>query len=154
MYEFKFININYYKVTPGYVKNTRKFFRDRVKKSFVKYLAYEGYFNDIFNKKELKDAKVGKLPNYLDIHHIIPISGGGTNSFDNLVVLDKVVHKYINKEYFQPQLSKHINDPYGSVLRVIIPVFDSYTDTENIKLCQKIRRMSIVANKRGQNYFK
>lgn len=154
MNEFKTVRTKYYKVTPEYVKETRRFFKDRVKKAFVKFLAYEGYFDDIFNKKELRDAKTGRLPDYLDIHHILPLSGGGDNSFDNLVVIDKAAHKEMNRTYFQPQLSPHIKDPYGTVFEIDLPVFDTYVDKANIIYNQKLRRMSMVANKRGQNYFK
>jgi hypothetical protein len=118
----------YTKMSPSLCKHNRSFFKNRVKKNFVKWCAYEGWFDGVLSKAEIKLAKKkGHLPEDLDVHHMIPLSGAEdpiVNSFANLCVLHKETHKQINKEVFQPQLKGIDKEPYGSQRVITIPIYD------------------------------
>ena len=149
--DFDKIVIKYYKVNADYVRKERKEFK-RIKKGFIKYIACKGYFDKVLTKSEIRKArKKGVIPEYLDIHHIIPLSGGGSSEFKNLVVVTKSTHKFINKNFFQPQLSRHLNDPLGSVYEIVIPIFNTHVDTGRI--IQYQRELQNMINKRN-NYQK
>lgn len=124
----------YTKVEPGVVKKHRAFFKSQVKRAFVKWCAYEGFFNGVLTKEEIKAAKKGHLPSDLDVHHILPLSGSYSdevNEFRNLTILHKSVHQKINKEYFQPQLKNLLDKPFGTKMKIIVPIFD-FVDAQNI----------------------
>ena len=130
----KTMQVIYTKVTPDIVKEHRKFFRKHVKRAFVRWLAYNHYLDGICTPAELKAAKKGHLAEDLDIHHKVPLSATAdpdVNAFNNLCVLHKETHKYINKTYFQPQLKDIMTAPYGTTQVIDIPAFP-YVDTENI----------------------
>ena len=118
----------YTKMTPAVCKYNRAFFKNRVKKNFVKWCAYEGWFDGVLSNAEIKLAKKkGHLPEDLDVHHMIPLSGAEdpiVNSFANLCVLHKETHKQINKDIFQPQLKGIDKEPYGTQRVINIPVYD------------------------------
>ena len=117
----------YTKMPPAVCKYNRAFFKNRVKKAFVKWCAYEGWFDGVLSKAEIKLAKnKGHLPEDLDVHHMLPLSGTEdpiVNSFSNLCVLHKETHIQINKEIFQPQLKGIDKAPYGHQRVISIPLF-------------------------------
>lgn len=116
----------YTKIAPDIVKKQRKFFKKRVKIPFVKWCAYQGYLDEVLDKRELRLAKrKGYLPKDLDIHHMMPLSGSDkdVNCFSNLCVLHKNTHQWINKHLFQPQLKDMYKQPYGHTRVIEIPVF-------------------------------
>lgn len=131
----------YTKVTPDVVRKNIKAYK-KVKKAFVRWCAYKGLLTSVLSPQELKAATYrGALPDYLNIHHIVPLSSSADseylNSFTNLAILHKNVHKYINKNIFQPQLAPITNAPYGSQIKINIPVFQR-VDEENIQICKKV----------------
>lgn len=81
--------------TPVYAK--RKYYRKHVRKAFIKHLYACGELN-------CKEAKKGRLPEGLTIHHLEPLSFGGDSKWDNLVVLDEKLHEAMNKQIFEPQM--------------------------------------------------
>ena len=125
----------YVKVEPKVVKENRKFFKNHVKSSFVRWCAYKGYFDGIFTRQEIENAKRGgSLPKDCDIHHIMPLSGcenSSVNDFSNLAVVHKNTHKHINKMVFQPQLHGIEKEPYGTTRVIDIPTYH-YVDREGI----------------------
>lgn len=130
----------YTKVAPDVVKKNRTFFKRHVKKAFVKWLAYKGLFNNVLTKQELKAAYKGALPEDLDIHHMMPLSGTDleyVNSFSNLCVLHKETHKDINRDIFQPQLKQLVNMSYGSSAVINIPIYP-LIDVKGIKEKRKL----------------
>ena len=52
----------------------------------------------------MERAKRGKIPHGFDVHHIIPLSGGGTNHVSNLCLIEQSLHKFLNKKCFDPAL--------------------------------------------------
>lgn len=147
----------YTKVDPATVKENRRFFKRKVKVAFVKWCAYQGHLDEVLSKYELKLAKnKGYLPEDLDIHHILPLSGTeytNVNSFSNLCVLHKRTHQRINKEIFQPQLKGMCKLPYGTMRVIEVPIFDP-VDTKNIlqerkKVLDKSEKRDIILTKEG-----
>lgn len=85
-------------------KKERKFFQSQVKRAFIRFLAYKGDFDPYIPPLDLKELKAGHLPQWLNVHHVHPLSGGGSNEFSNLKVISKAYHIRINKDYYDPQL--------------------------------------------------
>ena len=144
----------YTKMPPNLCKHNRSFFKNRVKKNFVKWCAYEGWFDGVLSKAEIKLAKTkGHLPEDLDVHHMIPLSGAEdpiVNSFANLCVLHKETHKQINKEVFQPQLKGIDKEPYGTQRVITIPTYDP-VDCKGIlmerkKVLDKSKKACIISS--------
>ena len=129
------MKVIYTKVSADTCRKNRNFYKNHVRRAFIAWLAYEGFFNGLFTKKEIKEAKKGKLPPDCNIHHKIPLSGTEddkyVNSFANLVVIHKKTHERINKEIFQPQLSPIIKAPVGTQIEIEIPEF-GYVDRRGI----------------------
>ena len=147
----------YTKVDPATVKENRRFFKRKVKVAFVKWCAYQGHLDEVLSKHELMLAKnKGHLPEDLDIHHILPLSGTeytNVNSFSNLCVLHKKTHQRINKEIFQPQLKDMYKEPYGTMRVIEVPIFDP-VDTQEIlkerkKVLDKSEKRGIILTKEG-----
>lgn len=114
------------------------------------WLAYEGFFNGVFTKHEIKKAKKGQLPADCNIHHKMPLSGWDderVNSFDNLVVIHKKTHERINREVFQPQLNELMKAPYGTKIEIDIPEF-GYVDRKGI--IEERHRINQIYQYRGR----
>lgn len=98
--------------------------------------AYEGYFDGVFTKSEIKKAKKGELPKDCNIHHKVPLSGTYdseyVNSFENLVVIHKKTHERINRDIFQPQLNPIMTAPFGTQTTIDVPAY-GYVDAMGIR---------------------
>lgn len=129
------VRVIYTKVEPDVCKKNRTFYKNHVRRAFIMWLAYEGYFDGVLTKQEIKKAKKGQLPKDLNIHHKIPLSGTYddeyVNSFANLVVLHKTTHERINREVFQPQLNPIIKAPFGTQIEIDVPEY-GYVDSKGI----------------------
>ncbi len=90
---------------PEVTKKLRKQF-DRLKLNhvFVRYLYRRGMLDKYAHVMNLKRAAKGKIPRGFDVHHIIPLSGGGKNRLSNFCLIEKSLHKFINKKCFEPAL--------------------------------------------------
>lgn len=125
----------YEKQPASVVKKNRTFYKNHVKRLFIAFCAYEGYFDDIFTKQEIKKAKKGYLPEDCDVHHKIPLSGTNdlfVNDFTNLVVLHKETHKKLNKYVLAPQIRPTYKAEAGTTIYVEAPAYD-FVDIEGIK---------------------
>lgn len=123
------------KIPAEIVKQNRNFYKNRVKRAFVAWCAYEGKFDGILTKEEIERAKRGDLPKDLNVHHIVPLSVSNdlfVNDFCNLAVIHKKTHEFINKHVFAPQLKGFYNAPTGTVIEIDVPKYD-YVDTQGIK---------------------
>lgn len=131
------VRMIYTKVEPEVCKKNRTFYKNHVRKAFVMFCAYEGYFDGVLSKSEIEKAKKGQLPKDLNIHHKMPLSGtydgDFVNSFDNLVVIHKKTHERINKDIFQPQLNPIMTAPFGTQISIEAPAY-GYVDAMGIRL--------------------
>lgn len=70
---------------------------NRIQREFLKFLARTDQMNGIFSKSVIKMAEQrGARPRGYQIHHIIPLCCGGTNDFNNLMLVHKSVHAEIH----------------------------------------------------------
>lgn len=129
------VKIVYTKVPADVCRRNRTFYKNHVRKAFVMWCAYEGYFDSVFTKAEIKKAKKGILPEDCNIHHKVPLSGSNdlmVNDFCNLTVLHKNTHEFINKFIFAPQLKSIQTAPFGSEIVIDVPSY-GYVDVDGIK---------------------
>ena len=121
------MKIIYTKIKPDSVRQNRNFFKNHVKKAFVAWCAYEGFFNDILTEDEVDRAKRGYLPDDLNIHHKVPLSGSldlFVNDFSNLSIIHRNTHEFINKYVFAPQLRQLYDKPFGTEIEIEVPNYD------------------------------
>lgn len=140
------MKIIYTKTNPEVVKQNRNFYKNHVRKAFVMWCAYEGFFDGVLSEAEIAQAKKGVLPKDLNIHHKIPLSGSDdpiVNEFANLAVLHKRTHEFINKAYFNPQLEPLKDAPYGASISMDVPDYPP-VDGEGIKQQRKVARYFLL----------
>lgn len=82
-------DINYTKRNPAEAALLRKEFDSTVRKAFVKEIAATPDAANIFSPSQLLRMNSGKSPDGWDVHHKLPLDDGGTNSFNNLVLIEK-----------------------------------------------------------------
>lgn len=129
------VKITYTKVPADVCKQNRNFYKNHVRKAFIQFCAYEGYFDGVLTKSEIRKAKKGTLPNDLNVHHKVPLSGSNdlmVNDFCNLTVLHKNTHEFINKYIFSPQLKPIQTAPFGTEIVIDVPAY-GYVDRDGIK---------------------
>ena len=106
---------------PEVTKALRKeFTRKKLNQVFVRWLYRKGYLDkyaDIFN---LARASKGRVPHGFDVHHIVPLSGGGKNRLSNFCLIERSLHKFINKKCFDPALR---NIKVGESVDIELPDF-------------------------------
>lgn len=128
------VKIIYTKVPAEVCKSNRAFYKNHVRKAFIMWCAYEGYFDKVFTKSEIRKAKKGVLPDDCNIHHKTPLSGSNdlmVNDFCNLTVLHKNTHEFINKYIFAPQLKPIQKAPFGTEIVIDVPAY-GYVDEQGI----------------------
>ncbi len=90
---------------PEVTKRLRKEFdHKRLNKIFVLWLYRTGKLNPYSHEIDLIRASRGLAPSGFDVHHIVPLSGGGLNKFSNMCLIERSLHKFINKKCFDPAL--------------------------------------------------
>ena len=93
--------IQYTKVSTENLAELRKAFNTTDRKEFLKFLSNDDNMLEQLNKAGLTDTDIlkmkdGYVPTGYQVHHKIPLDGGGTNSFDNLVLIkNDPYHKVI-----------------------------------------------------------
>ncbi len=106
---------------PEETKRLRKEFdRRHLNRVFVRWLYKRGLLDpyaDVFN---LERAAAGRVPHGFDVHHIVPLSGGGKNRFSNFCLIERSLHKFINKKCFEPALR---NIKVGESVDIELPDF-------------------------------
>lgn len=101
---------------PEVTKALRKDFDRRdLNHKFVKWLYRKGFLDKYADIINMERAKRGKIPHGFDVHHILPISCGGTNHVSNLCLIEKSLHKFINKKCFDPVLRQLKIGQTGSI---------------------------------------
>lgn len=94
------------------------FKREEVTSRFLKHLYFSGYAEEFKERLDLDLLKAGIMPEKFDIHHIRPLSGGGSNNFSNLCLIEQAFHKFINRHCFDPAL-RYIKE--GESVEIEVP---------------------------------
>ncbi len=105
--------------SPERTHELRKAFKhDEVTKDFLNFLLDNGYLFRLYGRFNEEKLRRGKVPRGFDIHHITPLSGGGSNSLSNLCLIETSFHKFLNRRCFDPAL-KNIQE--GETVEIDIP---------------------------------
>ncbi len=80
----------------------KEFEHKNMNQKFVKWLYRKGFLDQYADIINLERAKRGRIPHGFDVHHIVPLSGGGTNHVSNFCLIEKSLHRFINKKCFDP----------------------------------------------------
>lgn len=114
--------------SPAHVKEMRKEFDHKnMNQKYVKWLFRKGYLEPFKHQISLERARRGKIPKGFDVHHIVPLSGGGTNHVSNFCLIEQSLHKFINKKCFEPAL-RGVKE--GQTVMIEIPDFDRVATRE------------------------
>lgn len=106
---------------PEVTKRLRKeFHHKRLNRVFVLWLYRTGRLNAYSHEIDLIRASRGRAPSNFDVHHIVPLSGGGTNRFSNMCLIERSLHRFINKKCFDPALK---NIKVGETVVINVPDF-------------------------------
>lgn len=123
---------------PVVTKTLRKEFdRRKMNQKFIKWLYRKGFLTPYANVINLERARRGKIPHGFDVHHILPLSGGGSNHVSNFCLIERSLHKFINKKCFEPVLR---NVKVGESVEIDVPDFAKvalrrdYNDFIDLKL--------------------
>ena len=107
--------------SPDVTKKMRKEFdRRNMNQKFVKWLYRKGFLDAYKDKINLARSKRGKIPRGFDVHHIVPLSGGGTKHVSNFCLIERSLHKFINKKCFEPAVR---NLKIGEAVDIDLPDF-------------------------------
>ena len=116
-------------------------------------IIYVGKTAQTLDKRIMQHFTKGHLPKDLNIHHKMPLSGmdEGVNEFNNLTIIHKETHEYINRYVFSPQLKPYINEPYGTEFEIDIPEYD-FVDVNGIKheRQKEAMRKQIIGKHKGR----
>lgn len=114
--------------SPAHVKEMRKEFdHKKMNQKYVKWLYRKGYLEPFKHQISLERARRGKIPKGFDVHHIVPLSGGGTNHVSNFCLIEQSLHKFINKKCFEPAL-RGVKE--GQTVTIELPDFDRVATRE------------------------
>lgn len=125
-----------------------EFDKKRVRQNFIKYLYEQGHLNQFANIMDLDKAAQGKISNKFTVHHVVPLSYGGSNDFSNLILVEKKLHNNLHKFIYDAYLSgKQVGEEfllsipeftlvsfysdYKIILNEYIDKFNKYVTTNN-----------------------
>ena len=82
--------------------------------------------------KQIDQVKKGTAPNGYNVHHKLPIHGGGQNVFSNLILMPIKPHDELHHKVMDPQVAQMQT---GDSKKVVIPWTDDmvYVDPERKK---------------------
>lgn len=73
----------------------------------VKKMAEAGFCDGLMSNKAVRVAKKrGCLPEGMQVHHIVPLKLGGSNSVENLCIVDAETHMLMHRLIYQPILDR------------------------------------------------
>ena len=119
-------------------KKTRKKLRngfDKVRKEFLMHIGetMEPALRDLgLTDKQIQQIKEGSAPKGYNVHHKLPIHGGGKNEFSNLILIPMPPHNELHQKVMDPQVAQMQS---GESKKVLIPWTDDmvYVDPERKK---------------------
>ncbi len=102
--------ITYVRALPAQTEVKRHEYK-KIRSEFISLCVKFGILDDILSAEELKKAEKDKvLPDYLSIHHMVPLGGGGNNDFDMLKILPRDFHNLIHYVYNKIIAQIYIDD--------------------------------------------
>ena len=87
--------INYIKRNSIETTQLRKEFNNSVRKNFLRKISHTSEASELFSPNELNQMAKGTPPFGWEVHHKLPLDDSGSNSFDNLSLIEKESHKVI-----------------------------------------------------------
>ena len=95
----------------------------------VREMADRGFFDGLFSNKAVRvTKKKGVLPEGYQIHHIVPLKLGGSNSVKNLCVVDQETHAMLHQLIYQPIIDRM---ELGEKAVLILPPFERVIKKED-----------------------
>lgn len=123
-------------------KRTRNQFR-RIRSSFLKHIG-ENCEKELkamgLTKTQVETVKKGKSPSGYNVHHKLPIHGGGKNEFSNFILIPIPPHNDLHNKIINPQL-KGIQEGETRIIKIPMPKEMVFVLPQN-----KDKTMTKVAN--------
>lgn len=117
-------NFKYVKKDAALLDEERKAFNTIYKGEFLKKLAKENP-NDLkrlgLSDSQIKDMLNGIQPKGFEVHHKLSLDDGGTNSFDNFILIDDKSHDIFTGYQNAFTKTKEFKSNYSAVVDWIIP---------------------------------
>ncbi len=135
---FKLVEAEYRVPSKEERKKKRSSF-DAAREGFLKYIGEKCVFQlrrlGITNE-QLAQIKNGKVPNGYNVHHKLPLQGGGTNSFSNLIFIPIKPHDELHNCIIKPQIGEI---EAGESKKILLPWSDKmvYEPPENDRSREK-----------------
>lgn len=108
----------------------------------VREMAELGYFDGYLSHNAIKHAKKkGVLPDGYTIHHIVPLKLGGSNSVDNLCIVEGETHALLHKLIFQPILDSMKDKEEAVLILPAIPRVIKKEDRTKFFLYSELRKL-------------
>ena len=117
---FKLVEREYKTPKKGRREKTREEFKQTVRPAFLKYIAehHEPELRKLgVSDKGLEMMKKGMGVNGCNVHHKLPIHGGGTNDFSNLIFMPIPPHDELHNEVINPQI-KNMDTRMGVMIKL------------------------------------
>ena len=140
--KFPFTEINGFKlkevewtVPDSKTRKRRRSAFGKVREEFLKHIGatMEPALRDMgLTDKQIEQVKKGTAPNGYNVHHKLPIHGGGQNVFSNLILMPIKPHDELHHKVMDPQVAQMQT---GDSKKVMIPWTDDmvYVDPERKK---------------------
>ena len=121
---FKLKEVEFKMPPKGEREAMREQFKKEVRPAFLKYVAE--HFPDELHAMGISDAglatmRKGYSVNGYNVHHKLPIHGGGTNDFKNLIIMPIKPHDELHHEVIDPQLK---NQKLAEGIKIKLPWSD------------------------------
>lgn len=135
-----------FKMPPkGEREEMREQFKKEVRPSFLKYVAE--HFPDELRAMGISDAglatmRKGYSVNGYNVHHKLPIHGGGTNDFKNLIIMPIRPHDELHHEVIDPQLK---NQNLAAGIKIKLPWSDDMVWKRPAKSREKLNVSTVSA---------
>lgn len=96
------------------------FSKGKIGQKFLQWLGDNHYLDAYCHRVDMTAIREGRIPTGMSIHHIWPLSGGGDNGFENLVLIENRLHQFIHQHYYNPKL---LRLQYESSVVINVPDF-------------------------------
>lgn len=144
---FKLIDVEYSVPDKATRKRRRKGFNS-VREKFLAHIAKncQKELRAIgITDKQIEQMKKGSVPNGYNVHHKLPIHGGGLNEFSKLILMPIPPHDELHHKVLDPQVSqmqagetKKVKLPWSDNMVYVPPEHDNTRDQDKKKTIEMI----------------